>query len=97
MGMAHSVECWQEDRLVGGLYGVSLGGAFFGESMFHRVRDASKVALAHLVNRLRFRGFKLLDCQACTPHLKRFGCVEVSGQEYARLLRAAIGENCSFD
>ena len=76
------MECWQDGKLAGGLYGVSLGGAFFGESMFHHVRDASKVALVHLVNRLRQRGYRLLDTQATTEHLKRFGCIDIPASEY---------------
>jgi leucyl/phenylalanyl-tRNA--protein transferase len=90
MGYAHSVECWQGGKLVGGLYGVALGGAFFGESMFSRVRDASKVALVHLVVRLRLGGFALLDTQFVTDHLARFGAIEVSRLEYRRLLAEAI-------
>jgi leucyl/phenylalanyl-tRNA--protein transferase len=90
MGHAHSVECWQGGRLVGGLYGVALGGAFFGESMFSRVRDASKVALVHLVVRLRLGGFALLDTQFVTDHLARFGAIEVPRLEYRRLLAEAV-------
>jgi len=90
MGHAHSVECWQGGRLVGGLYGVALGGAFFGESMFSRVRDASKVALVHLVVRLRLGGFALLDTQFVTEHLARFGAIEVPRLEYRRLLSEAV-------
>lgn len=98
LGFAHSVECYDaNDQIAGGLYGVSLGGAFFGESMFHRVRDASKVALVHLVERLRERGFLLLDAQASTPHLQTFGCREISGEEYLRRLREAIVVECVFD
>jgi leucyl/phenylalanyl-tRNA--protein transferase len=89
-GYAHSVECWEAGKLVGGLYGVALGGAFFGESMFHRVRDASKVALVHLVERMRRSGFVLLDTQFVTPHLARFGVVEISRQAYERRLRMAL-------
>ncbi|CAN5593117.1 leucyl/phenylalanyl-tRNA--protein transferase [soil metagenome] len=96
LGFAHSVEAWQNGELVGGLYGVSLGGAFFGESMFHRVRDASKVALVHLVQRLRVRGFELLDTQATTSHLKRFGAIEIPSGEYVTLLRKAIQKECDF-
>nr|WP_281392953.1 leucyl/phenylalanyl-tRNA--protein transferase [Roseospira goensis] len=85
-GMAHSVECWQGDRLVGGLYGLALAGAFFGESMFSRATDASKVALCHLVARLRAGGFRLLDTQFITEHLSRFGAVEIPrGLYHARL------------
>jgi leucyl/phenylalanyl-tRNA--protein transferase len=90
-GYAHSIECWQEGRLVGGLYGVRLGAAFFGESMFSRVRDASKVALAHLVARLRFGGFRLLDCQFITSHLASLGAVEIGRDTYVGLLDSAIG------
>lgn len=97
LGHAHSVEAWREDRLVGGLYGVAAGGAFFGESMFHRATDASKVALVALVSRLRERGFQLLDTQWSTPHLRTFGTTEVSRQKYFRLLKAALAEDCRFD
>jgi leucyl/phenylalanyl-tRNA--protein transferase len=97
LGFAHSVECWQGNELVGGLYGVSLGGAFFGESMFHTARDASKVALVHLVERLRDRGFALLDTQATTDHLKRFGCVDVPATDYLKRLRQALVKTCSFE
>jgi leucyl/phenylalanyl-tRNA---protein transferase len=92
-GHAHSIECWQDGALVGGLYGISLGGAFFGESMFSRARDASKLALAHLVARLRDGGFTLLDCQFMTPHLKSLGALEISRSAYlARLAIALEGE-----
>lgn len=97
MGFAHSVEAWREGELAGGLYGVSLGGAFFGESMFHRQRDASKVALVHLVERLRERGYELLDTQASTPHLKRFGCIEIPAEEYLKRLDQALKKQCRFD
>jgi leucyl/phenylalanyl-tRNA--protein transferase len=90
LGYAHSVECWEGDKLVGGLYGVSLGGAFFGESMFSRARDASKVALVHLVLRLKIGGYRLLDTQFVTEHLKQFGAIEISRAEYQRQLAAAI-------
>ena len=90
MGAAHSVEVWQDGALVGGLYGVALGGAFFGESMFSRVTDASKVALVQLVARLRLGGFTLLDTQFLTAHLARFGAVEVPKAEYKRRLEAAM-------
>ena len=96
MGFAHSVECWRGGELAGGLYGVSLGAAFFGESMFHRQRDASKVALVHLVNRLRDRGFLLLDSQATTPHLETFGCYEVPARQYLVMLRKAIAQPREF-
>lgn len=95
-GHAHSVECWRAGEMVGGLYGVSLGGAFFGESMFHFQRDASKVALVHLVDRLRERGYELLDTQASTQHLRRFGCVDVRAERYMKLLKVALGKECSF-
>ena len=92
----HTVEAWREGRLVGGLYGVRLGGAFFGESMFHTERDASKVALVHLVARLRAGGFRLLDTQFVTPHLASFGAVEVTRRQYQRLLDAALGSDGNF-
>jgi leucyl/phenylalanyl-tRNA--protein transferase len=97
LGFAHSVETWHIGQLAGGLYGVSLGGAFFGESMFHYRRDASKVALVHLVHRLRTRGFTLLDSQANTPHLKRFGCIDIPASDYLQRLQQAIQLNVSFD
>ena len=90
LGHCHSVEVWQDGDLAGGLYGVNLGRAFFGESMFHRVRDASKVALVHLVARLITGGFELLDTQYVTEHLKTFGAVEVSRRRYTALLEKAI-------
>lgn len=96
-GFAHSIECRLDGELVGGLYGVSIGAAFFGESMFSRTTDASKVALVHLVARLRTGRFLLLDTQFVTEHLARFGAVEVSRMRYRRLLRAAIGEQADFD
>jgi leucyl/phenylalanyl-tRNA--protein transferase len=89
-GLAHSIETWQDDQLVGGLYGVALGGAFFGESMFHRATDASKVALVALVERLRARGFVLLDTQWLTDHLTQFGAIEIPRRRYLRLLEAAL-------
>src|SRR5438105_3126464 len=82
LGFAHSVEAWRDGQLAGGLYGVALGAAFFGESMFYRQRDASKVALVYLVQRLREKRFELLDTQAVTSHLKQFGCIEIPSQEY---------------
>jgi len=97
LGLAHSVEAWHEGELAGGLYGVHLGGAFFGESMFHRVTDASKVALVSLVERLTRRGFALLDIQWVTPHLAQFGAVEVPQVEYQRLLRRALGRPCLWE
>jgi leucyl/phenylalanyl-tRNA---protein transferase len=96
MGYAHSVEAWQGQKLAGGLYGVSLGASFFGESMFHRVRDASKVALVHLVERLKQRGFELLDSQATTPHLRKFGCVDIPAEEYLLRLKSALKKPCRF-
>ena len=90
-GYAHSVESWREGRLAGGLYGVRLGGAFFGESMFSREADASKVALAHLVARLKVGGFRLLDCQFLTDHLASLGTVEVGREAYVALLDTALG------
>jgi leucyl/phenylalanyl-tRNA--protein transferase len=96
MGHAHSVECWQDGVLVGGLYGVALGGAFFGESMFSAARDASKVALVHLVARLRLGGFRLLDTQFVTEHLARFGAVEIPRAEYRRRLVVALEAPARF-
>ncbi|MBA5803214.1 leucyl/phenylalanyl-tRNA--protein transferase [Rhizobium sophorae] len=90
MGHAHTVEAWENDELVGGLYGVSLGSAFFGESMFSRRTDASKICLVHLVDRLRERGFTLLDTQFTTEHLKTFGAIDVPKADYAVMLSAAM-------
>lgn len=90
LGHAHTVECWREGRLVGGLYGLSIGAAFFGESMFHRETDASKVALVHLVARLRRGGYRLLDTQFQTAHLSQFGTREVPREAYRELLDAAV-------
>jgi leucyl/phenylalanyl-tRNA--protein transferase len=95
-GLAHSVETWCEDRLVGGLYGVALGGAFFGESMFHRVTDASKIALVALVERLRARRFVLLDTQWITPHLEQFGAAEIPRRQYLQRLAEALGLERKF-
>jgi leucyl/phenylalanyl-tRNA--protein transferase len=95
-GKAHSVEAWREGRLVGGTYGVALGGAFMAESMFHREIDASKVALAVLVSRLREQGFILLDVQYVTPHLESLGAVEITRREYERRLEQALGLPCRF-
>jgi leucyl/phenylalanyl-tRNA--protein transferase len=95
-GKAHSVEAYSESDLVGGLYGVSLGGAFMGESMFTRIRDASKVCFVYLVGRLQERGYGLLDCQIQTPHLARFGAREIPEHEYLRRLGHALGLECSF-
>ena len=96
LGHCHSVEAWQGDDLVGGLYGVSLGRAFFGESMFHRARDTSKVALVHLVARLKAGGYRLLDTQFVTDHLKTFGAVAVSRRQYHKLLEAALTAHADF-
>jgi leucyl/phenylalanyl-tRNA--protein transferase len=96
MGFAHSVEAWQGDELVGGLYGVSMGGAFFGESMFHHQRDASKVAIVHLVQRLNDRGYELLDTQASTHHLRRFGCIDIPAADYLKRLKSALARRCEF-
>ena len=93
---AHSVESWHEGRLVGGLYGVSLGGAFFGESMFSTMNDASKVAFVFLARHLRERGFCLLDAQFMTPHLQRLGAIEILKEEYMARLNDALRQNCSF-
>ncbi|NJN16017.1 MAG: leucyl/phenylalanyl-tRNA--protein transferase [Oscillochloris sp.] len=96
-GVAHSVECWREGRLVGGLYGVAINGLFAGESMFHHERDASKVALVYLVERLRRGGFTLLDTQYIVgDHMRQFGTIEISRAEYHRLLRAALAVNATF-
>ena len=96
LGLAHSVESWRAGELAGGLYGVAIGGAFFGESMFSRHRDASKVALVALVDRMRSRGFALLDVQFLTPHLQRFGAVEISRDEYLERLKEALAIKTSF-
>jgi leucyl/phenylalanyl-tRNA--protein transferase len=95
-GYAHSVECWQGGRLVGGLYGVSIGGAFFGESMFSRIEDASKVALVHLVARMELGGYRLLDTQFVTAHLARFGAIEIPRADYRKRLRLALRAPASF-
>lgn len=96
MGFAHSVECWQGQTLAGGLYGVSLGAAFFGESMFSQVTDASKVALAHLVLRLRKGGYRLLDTQFQTQHLAQFGVTEINRDDYRAQLAAAVNASARF-
>lgn len=97
MGYAHSVECWLDQDLVGGLYGVSLNGAFCGESMFHTVTDASKIALVYLVARLKLGGYTLLDTQFVTDHLSQFGAIEISRKEYrARLKEALLVEDSDF-
>ncbi len=96
-GYVHSVECYLGGELVGGLYGVVIGGAFFGESMFHRVSDASKVALVHLVEHLRKRGFSLLDVQYANPHLEQFGVIEIPRHRYERLLAHAIHQPVTWE
>jgi leucyl/phenylalanyl-tRNA--protein transferase len=96
-GFAHSIECWDKDgRLVGGLYGVALGAAFFGESMFSRARDASKVALAHLVARLKLGQFKLLDAQFWTAHLAQFGVEQIPRAQFRRRLKEALDSTADF-
>jgi leucyl/phenylalanyl-tRNA--protein transferase len=95
-GHCHSVEVYDGDELVGGLYGVSLGRAFFGESMFHRTRDASKIALVHLIARLKAGGYRLLDTQFVTDHLRSFGAVEVPKRRYHRLLEEALHGEADF-
>lgn len=95
-GFAHSVECWREGVLLGGLYGVALKGAFFGESMFSRTRDASKVALTHLVARLIAGGFQLLDAQFMTEHLAQFGAIEIGRREYLKRLERALQVEADF-
>lgn len=95
-GLAHSVEVWREDDLIGGLYGVSIGGAFFGESMVSRTTDASKIALVHLVARLKAGGFALLDCQFLTDHLRQFGVIELPKADYLGRLAAAVDLKADF-
>ncbi len=97
LGYAHSVECWQDDEMVGGLYGIAIGGAFFGESMFSRKTNASKVALVHLVARLYHAGYEILDTQFTNDHLEQFGVYEISHQDYMKLLEPALAKNCVFD
>lgn len=97
LGFAHSVEAWEDGELVGGLYGVGLRGLFAGESMFSRRPNASKVALYYLVQRLRERGFRLLDVQFLTPHLQRLGAVEISKRRYLALLNKALAVDARFD
>ncbi|MEZ5841703.1 MAG: leucyl/phenylalanyl-tRNA--protein transferase [Hyphomicrobiales bacterium] len=96
LGHCHTVETWRDGELVGGLYGVHLGGAFFGESMFSRERDASKVALVHLVERMRTQGFALLDTQFVTDHLARFGAIEISRRAYQERLDKALAISAAF-
>jgi len=95
-GYAHCVETWFEGELVGGLYGVCINGAYFGESMFSRKTDASKVAFVHLTNRLRERGFLLLDSQFINPHMERLGAIEIPKNDYLELLKTAIATSISF-
>lgn len=95
-GFAHSVEAWNGDRLAGGLYGVALGGAFFGESMFHHETNASKVAFVALAERLRERGFTLLDTQWVTPHLEQFGAIEIPRADYLKRLQVSLRHHCAF-
>jgi leucyl/phenylalanyl-tRNA--protein transferase len=100
MGYAHSVEAWRDGQLVGGLYGLALGGAFFGESMFHRADDASKICLVNLVARLNCGGYRLLDAQFVTPHLQSLGAIEIPREDYRRRLSAALrvqGEFSALD
>jgi leucyl/phenylalanyl-tRNA---protein transferase len=97
MGFAHTVEAWRDGELVGGLYGLTLAGAFFGESMFHRATDASKVCLVHLVARLRRGGFSLLDAQFITPHLQSLGAIEIPRADYRRRLDAALRRRGDFN
>jgi leucyl/phenylalanyl-tRNA---protein transferase len=97
LGFCHSVEVYKAGELVGGLYGVSLGGAFFGESMFHTATNASKIALVHLVERLKLQGFTLLDTQFITEHLKQFGAIEISAKKYRVLLDAALKIEADFN
>jgi leucyl/phenylalanyl-tRNA---protein transferase len=96
MGCCHSVECWQEDRLVGGLYGVRIGAVFFGESMFSRVTDASKVALVHLVARLNYGGFRLLDAQFVNPHLERLGAIQMPKAQYHEVMEPLLSLDADF-
>ncbi|MEO0410219.1 MAG: leucyl/phenylalanyl-tRNA--protein transferase [Pseudomonadota bacterium] len=96
IGSAHSVECWSGGKLVGGLYGVRIGGAFFGESMFHRATDASKIALMYLVARLRVGGFQLLDTQFTTDHLEQFGVIEIAQEAYKERLMDVLPTQADF-
>ncbi|HNO78504.1 MAG TPA: leucyl/phenylalanyl-tRNA--protein transferase [Phycisphaerae bacterium] len=96
IGFAHSVETWRDGELVGGLYGVAIGGVFCGESMFHRETNASKIALVYLVERMRERGFQLLDTQFTTDHLKQFNCLEIPRDEYQKRLARALEAQCAF-
>jgi leucyl/phenylalanyl-tRNA---protein transferase len=96
MGCCHSVETWKNGKLVGGLYGLRIGAVFFGESMFSRATDASKVALVHLVARLNFGGFRLLDAQFLNPHLQQFGCYTIAKADYRPILEAALDGEADF-
>jgi len=96
LGHAHSVECWKDNELVGGIYGVNVGGLFAAESMFHRADNASKIALAHLINHLRERGFALFDIQMLTPATRSLGAVEIARTEYLRRLAEAVTRTCKF-
>jgi leucyl/phenylalanyl-tRNA---protein transferase len=96
LGIAHSVECWQEGELAGGLYGLAIGGAFFGESMFFRRPHASKVAFSHLVAHMRLRGYLLLDAQIMNPHLDMLGAVEIEHERYMELLEVAMAKKIRF-
>jgi leucyl/phenylalanyl-tRNA---protein transferase len=96
MGFAHSVETWKDGNLIGGLYGVAIRGAFFGESMFSLLRDGSKIALVNLVERMKIRGFTLLDTQYLTPHLEKFGAREIPRSEYMKRLEKSLNITCSF-
>jgi leucyl/phenylalanyl-tRNA--protein transferase len=96
LGLAHSVETWKNDKLVGGLYGVAIRGAFFGESMFSRLQDGSKIALVNLIKRMKERGFTLLDTQYLTPHLEKFGAREIPRREYMKRLENSLTITCSF-
>ncbi len=96
LGLAHSLEVWRESRLVGGIYGVALGGAFFGESMFSHMTDGSKIALAYLVDHLRRTGFRLFDTQFVTPHLASLGCIGISRDAYHARLREALKDDANF-
>jgi leucyl/phenylalanyl-tRNA--protein transferase len=95
-GHAHSIEVWKNEALAGGVYGVALGAAFFAESMFHTATDASKVALFHLVEHLRARGFMILEVQFMTPHLKSLGAVTIPSEDYLNLLERAVAKHCKF-
>jgi len=95
MGYAHSIEAWQEDKLVGGLYGVAIGKIFFGESMFAKVSDASKVAFATLVQKLKDDGFSMIDCQISSPHLKSLGAREIAREEFMNILNKEVSKECN--